>query len=316
MRTRSRMRFLGALPLLVFLTAVGCGVGPTAGDGPVSSEVVLDLSAILGDPADQRQSTLRSVIARVALDIDGNREIQDITGDETQVTFPVSIAPGTHDFTAQVLSNTDVVLAEGSARGVSVTAEGFEVPLELSAVSGVLFVRPGEVAVGGSVVRALLLENRGSQDLSVIVGPFSPPDDTCFSEIPCLSVFGFDGTVSLAPGGSRELSLHAGSAGPAEFSLRLTADDVGFVDLPVTVTAPGTGRLEVRLTRGPEPVSKAAVTLQVPDPVTVFTDDNGEAVFTDVPLGSWTVFVPDFDIERTATLFYGGDVAVVLIAIG
>lgn len=313
MRTGSRRRYPGALPLLVSLIAGGCGVVPTEGDGPFRSEVVVDLSAILGRADDQQQPTLRSVIARVALEVDGNREVQDITGDQTQVAFPVSIAPGTHDFEAQVLSNTDVVLAVGSAPGVSVTAEGFEVPLELSAVRGVLFVRPGEVSVGGSVSRTLVLENRGSEDLGVIVGPFSPPDDTCDDPIPCVLVFGFEGTVSLPPGRSRELSLHAGSAGPAEFSLRLTAEDVGFVDLPVTVTAPGAGRVEVRLTIEGDPVEGTAVTLQGPSTLNDSTDASGSAVFTDIPLGSWTVFIPEFDVERTATLFYGGDVAFVSV---
>ncbi|HZD03638.1 MAG TPA: carboxypeptidase-like regulatory domain-containing protein [Longimicrobiales bacterium] len=319
MPTRAGAWSFGGLALLVTLTAAGCDADPTASGRPLRSEIVLDLSTILGAASGQQQA-VRTLVARAELDIDGHGEARDIGGGQTQVPFPVSLRPGTHDFEARVLSNTGVVLARGSAPGVAVSAEGFEVPIRLEAVTGVLFVTPADVAVGGSVSQTIRLENRGIRDLWVTVGPLAPPDDRCDDQIPCVSVFGFQGSIPIGPGRSHSLSAHAGPVGGTTFSLRLTASEdvgvpseIGFVDLPITVTEPGVGTVEVALTIQGDAVAGATVILVGPLTLAITTNAAGEATFTDVPLGTWTVRAPGYDVQATTTLSYGGEVASVVL---
>lgn len=313
-----RAHGLKAFGILLAMVPSSCGQ-PT-GVGRVESEVVVDLSALLGT-ASARQALL-SIVASAELDVDGQSQAPvGVTGEEPQASFPVQLDVGEHDFEARVLSNTGAVLYMGRNDGFPVTDDGFQVPIQMSPVSGVLFVTPGEIGVGGSTVGTIGLENRGSRDLRVTVGPLTPPATSCGDETACLFLFGFEGPVLVRAGATREIAVHAGSGDQASFSLRLTATDeqdaapLGFVDLPLTVLSPGLGTIDVLFTIDGSPVPGTTVNLTGSQAFSSSTDASGRARFTDVPLGPWTITVPQFGVQRTATLFYGGHVASVFINI-
>jgi hypothetical protein len=221
-----------AMPLASVLST-SCQKDTLGPDDRARSSIVFDLAALKRATVSGQQGDGISILDVLELTVEPEGDesqqfTERIQAGDSQVVFDIEVKKGSVRFAARIFSNNGTEIYAGS-RTMEVTEDGFVVEIPLQPVDAVLFVAPDSIVARPRPRQTILIENKGSRDLSWQIEEIVPLDNAC--RISCVVFLPNSGEVP--PGKSTQVQVIPGQANFGNnFRVRI-GSNVGYVDIKV-----------------------------------------------------------------------------------